>query len=306
LELSIGVAIPLSFCKKMDSQVNSKWRIAAVILGIIALSQGIQIYRVNSKLQNTFHYDVTLTFKDKETGSLLQGITTHGPSASSRDIFHQSTTYSGNFENPHISGIAYEPRLFGFSKDGYYQKDVLITDETGWELTIELEPILTKQNKPWDATVDNLASWIRTRHRRCIHSIVRQNMNIPQLLIAAMAVMLMTACKRTSTSTAVTSSGAVIAPAFSFEGEYFDTNYSDKPPVSFKAGQYHGSWPSNPGGDMNGSAKYTVRVTGIDTWELDFLYDGGGRKGVVYIRKDRGDLLIRDSAVGGETRLRRK
>lgn len=128
-------------------------------------------------------------------------------------------------------------------------------------------------------------------------------MHTQQLLVVAIASMLLTACKRTSTPTTVTSSGAVSTSAFPFEGDYFDTNYSDRPPVSFKAGQYHGSWPSNPGGDMNGSAKYTVRVTGINTWELDLTYDEGGRKGLVYIRKDGSDLLIRDSAVGGETRL---
>jgi hypothetical protein len=125
----------------MKPQVNAMWRVAAVILGLVALSQGIQIYRVNSQLRNTFHYDVTVTVKDKETGSILEGVTTHGPSTSMKDLFHQSTAYSGSVENPHISGIAYEPRPFGFSKRGYARKDVLITGTTGIEITVELEPI---------------------------------------------------------------------------------------------------------------------------------------------------------------------
>jgi hypothetical protein len=125
----------------MKSQVSSKWRIATVILGFVSVSQGIQIYRVNSQLRNTFHYNVTVTVKDKETGRILEGVTTHGPSTSSRDLFHQSTTYSGSVEKPHISGIAYEPRPFGFSTDGYKRKDVLITDATEWAITVELEPI---------------------------------------------------------------------------------------------------------------------------------------------------------------------
>ncbi len=127
----------------MNPQVNSKWRIATVILGLVALSQGIQIYRVKSQLRNTFHYDVTVTVKDKETGRVLEGVTTHGPSTSTRDLFHQSTTYSGSVEKPHISGIAYEPRAFGFSAGGYNRKDILITDATECAITVELEPIKT-------------------------------------------------------------------------------------------------------------------------------------------------------------------
>lgn len=127
----------------MNSQVNSKWRIAAVILGLVALSQGIQIYRVKSQLRNTFYYDVTVIVKDKESGRVLEGVTTHGPGTSTRDLFHQSTTYSGNVEKPHISGIAYEPRAFGFSTEGYKRKDILITDATELAITVELEPIKT-------------------------------------------------------------------------------------------------------------------------------------------------------------------
>lgn len=125
----------------MNPQVNSKWRIAAVVLGLVALSQGIQIYRVKSQLRNTFHYDVTLTVKDKETGKLLEGVSIYGPGNSTKELFHQSATYSGSVEKPRISGIAYEPRGFGFSAGGYKRKHVLITDATEWVITVELEPI---------------------------------------------------------------------------------------------------------------------------------------------------------------------
>ena len=125
----------------MNSQVNSKWRIAAVILGLVALSQGVQIYRVKSQLRNVFHYDVTVTVKDKETGRILEDVTTHGPSSSTQDLFNQSATYSGSIEKPHISGIAYEPRAFGFSTGGYKRKDVLIANAAERAIIVELEPI---------------------------------------------------------------------------------------------------------------------------------------------------------------------
>ena len=88
-----------------------------------------------------------------------------------------------------------------------------------------------------------------------------------------------------------------------FEGDFYDTAYDDKPPVSFKAGRYLGSLLTNPGGDMNGSGIYTARATAHDSWELDFKYDGG-RSTTIFIRKDGRDILVRDSASGGESRLR--
>ena len=124
--------------------MNLKWRIAAVILGLITLSQGVQTYRVKSQLRNTFHYDVTVTVKDKESGRILEGVTTHGPSTSTQDLFRQSTTYRGSVEKPHISGIAYEPRAFGFSAEGYTRKDIKITDATDGAITVELDPIKQK------------------------------------------------------------------------------------------------------------------------------------------------------------------
>jgi len=39
-----------------------------------------------------------------------------------------------------ISGVAYEPRVFGFSADGYKRADVEITDETKSSIVVELEP----------------------------------------------------------------------------------------------------------------------------------------------------------------------
>jgi hypothetical protein len=91
--------------------------------------------------------------------------------------------------------------------------------------------------------------------------------------------------------------------AWPFEGDFYDTAYYDKPPVSFKAGRYLGSLLTNPGGDINGSGIYSARVTGHDSWELDFKYDSG-RSTTVFIRKDGRDILVRDSASGGESRLR--
>jgi hypothetical protein len=124
----------------MASPVNSKWRIAAIILAIVAFGQGLELFRIKSALKNVFHYDVKVTVKDKDTGELLTGITTHGPSMSTDDIFNQSTTFGGGMEASKISGIAYEPREFGFSADRYERSNLVVTDDTPWSVVVELKP----------------------------------------------------------------------------------------------------------------------------------------------------------------------
>ena len=128
----------------MASTVNSKWRIAAIILAVFALGQGVVLFRIKSALKNVFHYDVTVTVKDKDTGEILRGVTTHHPGSSTEDLFHQSITSGGGMESRQLSGIAYEPREFGFSTDGYERENILITEDTKWSITVELEP--KKQN----------------------------------------------------------------------------------------------------------------------------------------------------------------
>ena len=124
----------------MDSPVNRKWRIAAIILAVVAVGQGLELFRIKSALKNIFHYDVKVTVKDKNTGEILDDITTHGPSSSSQEIFHQSTTHGGGMKSRQISGVAYQPREFGFSADGYKRQDVVVTEDTKWYITVELEP----------------------------------------------------------------------------------------------------------------------------------------------------------------------
>ena len=136
----------------MNHQVHRRWKIAAIALGLLAGAQAFHIYRVDSQLKNVFHYDVFVTVKDKETGAILESVTTHGASMSTTDLFYQSTTYSGDTKTRHLSGIAYEPREFGFSKEGYARKNVLITEATKRQLTVELERTKNGPNKSEMAT----------------------------------------------------------------------------------------------------------------------------------------------------------
>jgi len=65
----------------MHSQVNSRWKIGAIVLGLIAPARAVHTFQVNSRLGNVFHYDVGVTVRDKETGIISEGVTTHGPSS---------------------------------------------------------------------------------------------------------------------------------------------------------------------------------------------------------------------------------
>lgn len=100
-------------------------------------------------------------------------------------------------------------------------------------------------------------------------------------------------------------SSSAATKTFAFEGTYIDTNYNDRPTVTFRAGRYEGALPANPGGSINGSGSYTVREVGHESWELALKYDGGGNTTVV-VRKEGDSILIRDVSYGGETRLTKK
>ena len=124
----------------MKKLVSSKWRIAAIVLGVVAASQCFKILQINSQLKNVYYYDIAVTVKDKNTGAILESVTTHGPGISSRDLFNQSTGYTGDPLRQLISGVAYKPREYGFSKAGYERKNVMITDNSKSSITVELEP----------------------------------------------------------------------------------------------------------------------------------------------------------------------
>ena len=124
----------------MNNHVSSKWRIAAVALAVVALGQGLELFRIKSALRHVFHYDVRVTLKDKDTGEIIRGGTTQGPQISSTDLFNQSTSFGGGTEAREISGIAYQPRKFGFVAEGYKPADVVVTVDTPWSIVVELEP----------------------------------------------------------------------------------------------------------------------------------------------------------------------
>jgi len=130
----------LEVLQEMANPVNPKWRVAAIFLAVVALGQGLELFRIKSALTNVFRYHVRVTLKDKDTGEILRGGTTHGPLSSTSDLFGQSTTFGGGMESREISGIAYEPREIGFSAEGYERHNLMITDDTPSSIIVELEP----------------------------------------------------------------------------------------------------------------------------------------------------------------------
>lgn len=121
--------------------VNSKWRIAAIVLVFVVLAQGLELHHIKSALSNVFHYDVEVTVKDKNTGKILEGVITHSSGTSSQDIFHQSTRFGGGLQSRKISGIAYQPREFGFSANGYKSESIVVYKDTKESIAVELEPM---------------------------------------------------------------------------------------------------------------------------------------------------------------------
>ena len=133
-------------------------------------------------------------------------------------------------------------------------------------------------------------------------------MRTPLYLTLILATTFLVGCGQSSSppNSPSATTAASVTNSWPFEGTYVDTNYNDRPTVTFKAGRYAGSFPSNPGGNINGSGHYQVRETGDGKWELDFKYDDGDRSTVVFVRKDGQDIVIRDASYGGETRLIKK
>ena len=124
----------------MANPANSRWRIAAIVLAVVAIQLGWELFSIKSVLKNVFHYDVRVTLKDKETGAIIRGGNVQGPGMSSDDLFNQSTGFGGGMEACEIRGIAYEPREFGFSAAGYKRSSLIVTDDTPQAIVVELEP----------------------------------------------------------------------------------------------------------------------------------------------------------------------
>jgi len=132
-------------------------------------------------------------------------------------------------------------------------------------------------------------------------------MNVTRNLLFILASALLVGCGPSSNPKPSGSASVLsVSNSWAFEGTYIDTNYHDYPTVTFKAGRYSGSWPSNPGGDMNGSGHYTVREVADGKWELDLKYDEGSLRTTVIVRKDGENIAIRDQSVGREITLLKK
>ena len=138
----------------MKKTVHSYWRIAALILGTLAVGKTIEVWQIRSTLAGVFHYEVTVTVVDKKTKERIESVTTHSPSISSADLFRQTSGLTVGTDLLRISGIAYEPREFGFSAEEYERTNILITEDTPSTVTVELERKNEKQNKTGYTTRD--------------------------------------------------------------------------------------------------------------------------------------------------------
>ena len=130
-------------------------------------------------------------------------------------------------------------------------------------------------------------------------------MHTARYLILVLSSVLLFGCGPSATRPAAPAGTASVTNSWPFEGTYIDTNYNDHPTVTLTAGRYTGALPANPGGNMNGAGRYSVREVEEGKWELDLKYDTGGGTTVI-VRKVGGSIGIRDISYGSETILVKK
>jgi hypothetical protein len=111
---------------------------------VIALALGAKLFRIQSELKSVFVYNFTLTAKDKDTGSILHGVTVEGSESSSSDLFQQSVSYQVEPTGLRITGIACKPVKFLFSLEDYSTKEIWIDHWISSDLMVELQ----HQNSP--------------------------------------------------------------------------------------------------------------------------------------------------------------
>ena len=136
----------------MARHVHHYWKRAAILIGVVLIVQLFKSWHVHSQLEDVYLYDIRVSVRDEETGESVKNVTTHGPSSSSTDLIDQVTGAGGGLDGEvKIRGVAYQPRIFGFSAEGYRRADLEVTEQTKSHITIALKPKTpnkTQQAKP--------------------------------------------------------------------------------------------------------------------------------------------------------------
>lgn len=120
-----------------------KLKVLFFIVTMMLLVVGSQYVKLSRELNvlkdELYTFDIRVMVVDELTGEKIQGVITHGPVVSSNDFFQQRTKFGYSGEGiSEISGLAYEPRVFGFSAEGYAKKEIEINSESPGVLTVAL------------------------------------------------------------------------------------------------------------------------------------------------------------------------
>jgi hypothetical protein len=95
------------------------WFYLSVILSLIVTSLAWERHQTRQALRNIFHYNYQITVQDADTGEILNPTIEH-PQVSPTDLIAQSNGIAALPNNSvRIYGIAYKPRKYVFSHEGY-------------------------------------------------------------------------------------------------------------------------------------------------------------------------------------------
>ncbi len=123
----------------MKTLVHRYWKYATIVMSVILAGNIYENYTTKQTLKDIYHYDIEITVVDKDTGDRVKSISSGGPSSSSEDLFQQSSGISSLGDGRiALSGVAYEPRLWHISSNGYDEVSVTIDRDSPSHLRIEL------------------------------------------------------------------------------------------------------------------------------------------------------------------------
>lgn len=130
----------------MSKPVSSKWKYAALTLGLLFALSLAGHYQMKESIRDTFYYDHQVTVVDAESGAPLEP-SVGMPGSSSSDHYPQragiGASGDGKFE---IEGVAYSDRKWKFSLDGY-RPEVLVIGP-GSDHSREIVIRMTKASSP--------------------------------------------------------------------------------------------------------------------------------------------------------------
>ena len=137
----------------MKKNVHRYWCYAAIMLGLYAAIQSTKLSKIEGAIDKLYNYDITISIVDESTGAAIKNSTIHFPFDSISDRIPQRIGATATSDGKVIiSGIAYEPRRWGFSAKGYERADVIVDKSTPPSLQVSLKPSQAEQDVENNAT----------------------------------------------------------------------------------------------------------------------------------------------------------